>query len=84
MVAIVHLRPESYEKLVANARPGSKAEACLNSAVHRQISTPADTEYVMCCDERTISVLAALAAVVCPDALPAMMKAYREAEPTKA
>ena len=79
MVVMVHLKPELYEKLAGNARPGSKAEACLNSAVYRQISTPADTEYVMCCDERTISVLAALAAVVCPDALPAMMKAYREA-----
>jgi hypothetical protein len=79
MVVIVHLKPEWYETLLGNARPGSKVEACLNTAVHRQISTPADTEYVMCCDERAISVLAALAAVVCPDALPAMMKAYREA-----
>lgn len=83
MEVIVHLKPELYEKLAGNARPGSKAEACLNSAVYRQISTPADTEYVMCCDERTISVLAALAAVVCPDALPAMIKAYRNARMAK-
>ena len=28
MVVVVHLKPACYEKLVGNARPGSKAEAC--------------------------------------------------------
>jgi hypothetical protein len=79
MRVVVHLKTQCYEKLVGNARPGSKAEACLNSAVYRQMPTRADSEYVLCCDERAISVLASLAALVCPEALLAMMRAYREA-----
>jgi hypothetical protein len=78
MIVVVHLKPEWYEKLIAHARAGSKAEACLNSAVY-QISHRGESEYVLRCDEHTISILAALADIACPETIPAMLKSYREA-----
>ena len=79
MMAVVHLKPQWYEKLVEHARPGSKIEACLNGAAYRKLSDRDEFEYILRCDEHTISLLAALADVACPEAITAMLKAYREA-----
>jgi hypothetical protein len=80
MDVVVRLKPEWYDKLLASARPESKAEACLQSAAHRQIPGGKQSEYVLRCDEQTIALVAALADVVCPEAIPAMLTAYREAK----
>lgn len=79
MVVVVHLKPEWYDKLIENARPNSKVEACLNSAYAPPPDDP-EGEYVLRCDEHTISLIAALADIACPEAIPAMSKAYREAK----
>ena len=78
MDVVVHLKPDWYDKLRKSARPGSKATACLENAIYRQISAD-EGEYILCCDEYTISLIAALADIVCPEAIPAMSMAYRAA-----
>lgn len=81
MDVVVRLKPEWYNKLLAIARPQSKAEACLQSATYRQIPDGgAEAEYVLRCDEQTIALVAALADIVCPEAIPAMSRAYRIAQ----
>lgn len=80
MNVVVRLKPEWHDKLLAGARPKSKAEACLQSATSRQIPGRTELEYVLRCDEQTIALVAALADVVCPEAIPAMLTAYREAK----
>ncbi len=79
MDVVVRLKPEWYDKLLANARPQSKAEACLQSATYRQIPGGTGSEYVLRCDEQTIALVAALADIACPEAIAAMLTAYREA-----
>jgi hypothetical protein len=80
MDVVVRLKPEWYDKLLAGARPQSKAEACLQSATNRQISGGTESEFVLRCDENTIALIAALADVACPEAIPAMLAAYRKAK----
>jgi hypothetical protein len=80
MEVVVTLKPEWYDKLAASARPQSKAEACLQSATNRQIPGGTESEFVLRCDENTIALIAALADVVCPEAIPAMIAAYRDAK----
>jgi hypothetical protein len=77
---VVRLKPEWYDKLLASARPQSKAEACLQSATYRQKPGGTGSEYVLRCDEQTIALVAALADIVCPEAIPAMSRAYRIAQ----
>ncbi|HTM09264.1 MAG TPA: hypothetical protein VL754_12830 [Verrucomicrobiae bacterium] len=79
MVVVVHLKPEWYDKLLEDARPQSKVEACLKSAYAPPPNDP-EGEYVLRCDDYTISLLAALADIACPAAIPALSKAYREAK----
>jgi hypothetical protein len=78
MDVVVQLKPEWYDKLRKSARPGSKAIACLQNATYEQISDD-EVEYVLLCDEHTIAFIAALADIVCPEAIPAMSRAYRTA-----
>jgi len=80
MDVVVRFKPEWYAKLLAGARPQSKAEACLRSAVRRTIRGSPESEYLLRCDEQTIALIAALADIVCPEAIPAMLAAYREAK----
>jgi hypothetical protein len=75
----VHIKPEWYDKLVDSARRGSKAEICLKSATYRQLANESEGEYELRCDDQTISVIAALADVACPEAIPALLQAYRKA-----
>jgi hypothetical protein len=82
MEVVVTLKPEWYDKLVASARPQSKAEACLQSATNRRMPDGTESEYVLRCDEQTIAVIAALADVVCPEAIPTMLTAYTRAKQT--
>jgi hypothetical protein len=78
MDVVVHLKPEWYDKLRKSARPESKASACLKNAIY-QVSDN-EGEYILSCDEHTISLIAALADIVCPEAIPAMSRAYRMAQ----
>ena len=80
MDVVVRFKPEWYDKLLASARPQSKAESCLQNATRRQIPGRTELEYVLRCDEQTIALIAALADVACPEAIPAMLAAYREAK----
>ena len=80
MNVVVRLKPEWYIKLFASARPRSKADVCLRSAVRQEIRGSPESEYVLRCDEHTIALVAALADVVCPEAIPAMLTAYRAAK----
>lgn len=82
MDVVVTLKPEWYDKLVASARPQSKAEACLQSAINRQTAGGTESEYVLRCDEQSIALVAALADVACPEAIPAMLTAYTRAKQT--
>lgn len=80
MDVVVRLKPEWYDKLLASARPQSKAEGCLQSARRRHSPGGTPSEYVLRCNEQTIALIAALADIACPEAIPAMLTAYREAK----
>jgi len=80
---IVRLKPEWYQKLLDQARPGSPAECCLKNSVYQPSPRPGENEHVLRCDETNIGHLATLADIACPEAIPVLLSAYREAKNNK-